>query len=54
MSKQGTEIEFLRFFYGAASDAFGPADDDIYRMIGEEFEQETGKKVPKGYRRDEE
>ena len=53
MSSTATELEFLRFFYGAAADAFGPADDDIYCMINEEFEQETGKKVPDGYSRGE-
>ncbi len=54
MSKRASELEFLKFFYIAAGDAFGPADDDIYRMIVEEFEEETGLRAPVGYTRDEE
>lgn len=46
------ELEFLRFFYEAAGPVFGPAEDDVYRGITEDFENETGREVPKAYLRD--
>lgn len=45
-----TELEFLKFFYHTAD--FGPADDDVRLMIEEEFKEETGKALPKGYERE--
>lgn len=44
------ELAFLRFFFEAAGDAFGPADHDIYRLIMESYEDRSGKKVPADYR----
>jgi hypothetical protein len=44
------ELRFLRFFYSAAGGAFGPADAEIYRMIIEDFEDQTGVRVPEDYR----
>jgi len=44
------ELEFLRYFYHAAGNAFGPADDDIYRMIAADYTEESGKEIPAGYR----
>mgnify|MGYP001584974499 CR=1 FL=1 len=43
------ELEFLRFFYRKAGDAFGPADSDIYHMIREEWEEKTGQTNPEEY-----
>ena len=43
------ELEYLRYFYDAVQPALGPADDDIIRMIQEEYEEETGNEVPKDY-----
>ena len=48
----GDELTFLRFFYAAAGEAFGPADDDVYRCIHDDYEKETGNRVPNDYRRD--
>lgn len=48
------ELEFLRYFYDAAGDAFGPADADIYRMIADDYAKQSGKKAPAEYRRHEE
>ena len=42
------ELDFLRYFYEAAGDAFGPADSDVYRSINEDYEGV----VPKGYSED--
>jgi hypothetical protein len=39
------ELEFLRYFYDAAGDAFGPADSDIYQMIKDNYAGE----LPEGY-----
>ena len=52
MEKQtDNELEFLRFFYSSAD--FGPADDDVHRMIEKAYVKETGNPLPEGYRRDE-
>ena len=48
------ELEFLRFFYDKAGEAFGPADSDVYHAIIKDFEQLRGVSVPKAYRQDEE
>lgn len=50
------ELDFLRFFYDKAGDAFGPADSDIYHGIREEWERKTGQTNPPEYhgREDEE
>lgn len=45
------ELEFLRFFYERARYAMGPADDDIYQSIKDEFRDEYDY-LPKGYGRE--
>lgn len=45
--KEATELEWLEYFYEEAD--FGPAHEDVVMIIQEQFEQETGKKIPKGY-----
>lgn len=47
MSKVDEEKDYLEYFYQAAD--FGPAHEDVVRMINEEYEADTGKKVPRGY-----
>ena len=42
------ELEFLRFFYGAVESSLGPASDDVYHMIKEEYVKE-GNILPDGY-----
>ena len=42
------ELEYLRWFASVVD--FGPADDDVQRAYQEDFEQETGKLVPEGWR----
>lgn len=46
-----SELEFLRFFYDAAGNAFGPAESDVYQGIMNDFEAH-GERVPEGYRED--
>lgn len=43
------ELRFLRFFYRKASSGMGPASDDIYEMIKEDFTEKTGVAVPPAY-----
>lgn len=45
------ELQFLRYFYGAAGDAFGPADGDVHDGIVEMYTQAYGKAPPKPYDR---
>ena len=47
--KTADELTFLRWFYENVDDALGPASDDIYLILQEEFEKETGQKVPGDY-----
>ena len=49
-SEEKIELEFLRYFYGAAGYAFGPADSDIYDMIAESYQGE----LPEKYKPEEE
>lgn len=51
--KDRNELEFLRFFYEQVDSALGPASDDIYRSIADEWEEE-GNTLPKRYKRDDE
>lgn len=51
--EQYQELNFLRFFYDEARHAMGPADDDIYRMIKEDY-AESGRVLPKQYALEEE
>lgn len=39
---------FLEWFFLNAD--FGPADDDVKYMMQEQYEEETGLKVPEEYR----
>ena len=45
--EEATELEYLRYFIQVAD--FGPAHGEVMGYINEDFEEETGKKVPKGY-----
>lgn len=45
--ERATELEFLQWFYSVAD--FGPADYDVRKMLEEQFQRETGKRLPKGY-----
>ena len=49
-----SELEFLRYFYVEADSVFGPASDDVYEGIKQNFKEETGKELPEGYTREEE
>jgi hypothetical protein len=51
-TEEQRELEFLRYFYGAAGDVFGPADDDCYQGIKDDYERQGGK-LPKTYKREE-
>ncbi len=42
---EAAELKFLRYFYNAAGEAFGPADTDIYAMIADDYDGE----LPPGY-----
>lgn len=44
------ELEYLRFFFTKCD--FGPAHEDVMHLINEHYEQETGRKLPKGYGED--
>jgi hypothetical protein len=46
------ELTFLRYFYHAAGEVFGPADSDVYAGIKEDYERDTGNTVPSDYRGD--
>jgi hypothetical protein len=48
--KEATEVDYLRYLVDGMYGALGPADDAIVMRIQKEFEQETGERVPKGYR----
>jgi hypothetical protein len=42
------ELHYLQWFKRAAD--FGPADSDIHEMLDERYELESGNKVPKQWR----
>lgn len=46
--EEATELEYLKYFYGAAD--FGPGRSDCMIVINEMFEEKTGKKVPANYK----
>jgi hypothetical protein len=46
---RATELEYLQYFYDAAGDCFGPADDDVYEAIKQNFVKHKGKELPEGY-----
>jgi hypothetical protein len=45
--KTATELEYLQWFYDNAD--FGPADSDVRSIMEDEFVEEMGKAIPKGY-----
>ncbi len=45
--EEATELEYLKWFRINAD--FGPADGDVKLIMEEQFEKETGKKVPKDW-----
>ena len=46
--EQQAEFDFLTWFYINAD--FGPADGDVRNYLREQYEDQTGKQVPPGYR----
>lgn len=46
--KERDELEYLRWF--KINTDFGPADGDVQMMMDEEYERETGKPVPVGWK----
>jgi hypothetical protein len=50
--EDATELEYLKWFRCNAD--FGPAEGDVIHWMHKEFEKELGKKVPKGWRDEEE
>lgn len=49
--EEASELEYLTWFRLKAY--FGPSHDDAIYYLDEEFEQETGKKVPDNWKVDE-
>lgn len=49
--REASELEWLRWFAQTAD--FGPADGDVRDRMRAQFEEETGKRVPAGWRGDE-
>ena len=47
--EKATELEFLKYFYSAARDCFGPADADVYEAIKQQFKKYKLKELPEGY-----
>ena len=47
--KEQDELEFLRWFWGAAD--FGPADGDVRYIMMEEYEKTVGP-LPEGYQKE--
>jgi hypothetical protein len=47
MQERATELEYLRWFYQNAD--FGPAHSDVMAILNENFIEETGLELPKGY-----
>lgn len=46
--EEATELEYLQWF--KVNTDFGPADEDVHVIMNEEFEEQTGKKVPECWR----
>ena len=49
VKKMTEELAFLRYFYAKSSIAFSDIDDDIYSLIKECYEEDSGCPVPEGY-----
>lgn len=50
MMDEATELEFLRWFYANAD--FGPAHGDVMYLYREQFENNSGLRVPEECRDD--
>ena len=48
--EEASELEYLSWFKIHAD--FGPADDDVHYIMDQQFEKETGKLVPKDWKRE--
>jgi len=48
IKKEATELEYLKWFRSECD--FGPAHGDVIYYMDKDFEKETGKLVPKGWR----
>lgn len=48
MQEEATELEWLKYFYRVAD--FGPAHEDVVWLISQQFQKETGKALPYGYK----
>jgi len=48
------ELHFLRWFHANVDSALGPASNDVYRILEEEYMRETGKPIPACYSYEEE
>lgn len=46
---ESDELTFLRYFFNAAGDGFGPADHDVYCILMENFERTHNLSVPREY-----
>ncbi len=44
---EATELEYLKWF--VINTDFGPADEDVKYLMQQQFEKETGKKVPENW-----
>lgn len=51
MTSESNELAFLRYFYDAVEDALGPASDDIYESIKDDWVA-VGEALPEGYERE--
>lgn len=49
--ERATELEYLRWF--RINCDFGPAHEDVVRMLDADFREETGKELPEGWGSDE-
>lgn len=50
--RQATELEFLQYFYDKVDNALGPASDEIYDSIKQDFIEDFNCTLPKGYGND--
>ena len=50
VAKMDAELKYLRWFKQNAD--FGPADGDVHMIMDEQYEKETGNKVPANWRQE--
>ncbi len=48
MPETASDMEYLRWFHDNAD--FGPSDEDVRMILQDEFEKQTGKRVPRRYK----